>query len=170
MASQDDVKPADQSKQRYGWYALTSGFLGATASCWAKFALDPDSQVFRTTRDLVCASFDTDAVVANDHDCYWIAFGVSRGFCLVCMIFCNGYMLGTFLQGMEESGSVAGTALSTASNFLTSAAYGYILWNERFTLLWWSGFALVCTGVALLSVFSANSIEQDTTKNHLKQE
>jgi drug/metabolite transporter (DMT)-like permease len=169
MASQ--VAPTDRRKQRFGRYALSSGVLGATASCCAKFALDPDSPVFQTAHDLICTQFGTDVVIAEHHRaCYWIAFVVGRGFCLVCMIFCNGYMLGTFLRGMEESGSVAGTALSTAANFLTAATYGCILWNERFTLLWWVGFTMVCVGVALLSVQSSSSIERITEKIHSKQE
>lgn len=170
MAPQDDVQPEKKRKQRFGWYALSSGFLGATASCCAKFALDPESRLFHSAHDIICSNVDIDVVVANQRSCFWIAFVLSRGFCLVIMILCNGYMLGTFLKGMEESGSVAGTALSTASNFLTSATYGYFLRNERFTLLWWAGFTLVCTGVALISVFSANYVGQDTTNNRAKQE
>lgn len=170
MSSQDDVTPRDERNERFGWYALSSGFLGATASCLAKFALDPDSMLFRTAHDLLCPNVDVGATISNHNACYWIVFGVSRGSCLACMILCNGYMLGTFLKGMEESGSVAGTALSTASNFLTSAIYGYILWNERFTLLWWVGFTFVCAGVAVLSLLDANNIGYKTSKDHSKQE
>jgi drug/metabolite transporter (DMT)-like permease len=171
MVPQDDVSRPDQKKLRFGWYALSSGFLGATASGFAKFALDPDSMIARATHSLVCAEgSDTHLVMAHHHYCYWIVFCTSRGFCLLAMILCNGYMLGTFLKGIEESGTVGGTALSTASNFLTSAIYGYLLWNERFTLLWWVGFTLVCVGVALLSVLKANNIKYNSTKNHSKQE
>ena len=163
MVTPDDTSSAsssDHRKNHFGIYALSSGILGATASCCAKFGLDPDSIVFRISHALFCV--DTEVLMDHHQYCYWITFGVSRGSCLLCMILCNGYMLGTFLKGIEESGSVAGTALSTASNFLSSAIYGYLLWNERFTLLWWVGFTLVCTGVALLSALDKNNVKQKT--------
>jgi drug/metabolite transporter (DMT)-like permease len=135
---------------RAGWMALLSGLLGATASCFAKFAFDPDSVSALQTQALCEAAVDLKDV-AGQRACYWVALVVARGLCLACMIACNAYMLGTFLKGMEESGSVAGTALSTASNFVVSACYGYILWGERFSVLWWTGFGMVITGVLLLS-------------------
>lgn len=133
-----------------GWMALFSGFLGATASCFAKFAFDPDSIVALQTQALCDAGVDLPDV-AGQSACYWIAIIGARGICLSCMIVCNAYMLGTFLKGMEESGSVAGTALSTASNFAMSACYGYLLWGERFSVLWWTGFSMVVAGVMLLT-------------------
>jgi predicted phage tail protein len=71
------------------------------------------------------------------------------------MIACNAAQLGSFLKGMEESGSVAGTALSTAANFVTAAAYGRMLWGETFVLQWWIGLSMVMTGVALLTSVQA---------------
>jgi drug/metabolite transporter (DMT)-like permease len=31
-----------------------------------------------------------------------------------------------------------------------SACYGYVLWRERFTTIWWTGFGMVMLGVLLL--------------------
>jgi drug/metabolite transporter (DMT)-like permease len=52
---------------------------------------------------------------------------------------------------MQESGSVAGTALSSAANFAASAFFGAALFDERFSLQWWSGFCMVVLGSMLLS-------------------
>ena len=131
--------------------ALFSGLLGATASCFAKFAFDPDSIIALQTQTFCEAAIDLPDV-AGQSACYWVALVVARGLCFACMIACNAYMLGTFLKGMEESGSVAGTALSTASNFVVSACFGYVLWGERFSVLWWTGFGMVISGVMLLSI------------------
>lgn len=135
----------------FGRNALFSGFLGATASCFAKFAFDPDSVV--ALRMLAfCEAVAVDLpVVGGQSGCYWVSMGVARGLCLAGMIACNALMLGFFLKGMEESGSVAGTALSTASNFIVSAFFGCALWGERFSVLWWAGFGMVMSGVLLLS-------------------
>jgi drug/metabolite transporter (DMT)-like permease len=67
------------------------------------------------------------------------------------MIACNAAMLGSFLEGMQESGSVAGTALSSAANFATSACLGGLFLGERFPLQWWLGFGMVVGGAMLLA-------------------
>ena len=53
--------------------------------------------------------------------CTIIAFA-SRGICLLLMIGVNAVMISSFLDGMNESGSVAGTSLSTAANFSCSVS------------------------------------------------
>jgi multidrug transporter EmrE-like cation transporter len=83
----------------------------------------------------------------------WI---IPRGACLLVMILCNVYMVASFVRGMQCSGSVAGTALSTASNFATSALLGYLLFGELHPTKWWFGFACVAGGVLLLSSTSSD--------------
>ena len=58
--------------------------------------------------------------------CTIIAFA-SRGICLLLMIGVNAVMISSFLDGMNESGSVAGTSLSTAANFSCSVSIYYVL-------------------------------------------
>jgi hypothetical protein len=77
----------------------------------------------------------------------------------------NAYMMASFLKGMNESGSVAGTALSAASNFTCSAAFGYLVWGERFATTWWFGFLSVLTGVLLLSTVQTTDDTSSTSKN-----
>ena len=76
---------------------------------------------------------------------------IPRILLFVGMLLLNAYMIASFLKGMNESGSVVGTALSSASNFTCSAIFGYFVWNERFAAAWWFGFVSVLTGVLLLS-------------------
>ena len=78
----------------------------------------------------------------------------TRGISVLIMLACNALMLGSFLQAMDESGSVAGTALATAANFTVSAVYGFCLWGDEFSLQWLFGFSLVILGVVLLSTMS----------------
>lgn len=69
-------------------------------------------------------------------------------------------MLGSFVQGMQESGSVAGTALSNAANFIVSAAMGWLLFDEKYSLQWWCGFVMVLVGTLLLSGVRASVVER----------
>jgi drug/metabolite transporter (DMT)-like permease len=159
--------------------AIWSGLWGATASCCVKFALDPSSAVALQSQHIVCSAEFVQGEIMNalgsaigleptEQLCNWIVGGlIARGFCFVGMLVCNAYMLGFFLKGMEESGSVAGTALSTASNFICSACYGYVLWRERFTTIWWTGFCMVMLGVLLLltGTNKSNSERQSQAKD-----
>ena len=139
--------------------ALLSGTLGATASCFAKFAFAPDSTVAVGARQLLqqvtrqTGSLSTSGTTADQYT--MAAEFLARGLCLLLMIGCNAFMLGSFIAGMEESGSVAGTALSSAANFLSSAFYGYLLFGEEFSKQWWMGFSMVNLGVILLSTVRA---------------
>jgi drug/metabolite transporter (DMT)-like permease len=132
--------------------ALISGFLGAAASCFAKFAFEPDLQSVQWIRSscpvgasLVFRWNETELSLCT------VAELVPRGLFLLAMIACNATMLGTFLEGMQESGSVAGTALSSAANFAASALFGAALFDERFSFQWWLGFSMVVVGSMLLS-------------------
>mmetsp|Transcript_12596 Transcript_12596/g.21001 ORF Transcript_12596/g.21001 Transcript_12596/m.21001 type:complete len:139 (+) Transcript_12596:281-697(+) len=122
--------------------SLLSGVLGATASCLAKFALSPESPLHRIYEMCTDSEGDKTCLIVE-----WIP----RLVCLVAMIIMNALMMGAFLEGMEESGSVAGTGLATAANFGTSALFGIWLWNEQVNEVWLLGFVLVFCGVSLLS-------------------
>ena len=105
--------------------------------------------------------------------CEWSVFVICRIMCLLGMIVCNIYMIGTFLKGMDESGTIAGTALSTSSNFIVSAIYGYYIWEERHTSLWWLGFTMVCIGMTILTQCCSTKTRSPKTapsNDHVKNE
>jgi drug/metabolite transporter (DMT)-like permease len=136
--------------------ALISGFLGAAASCFAKFAFEPDLQSVQWIRSSCPVHFLQEASLVirwneTELSLCSVAELVPRGLFLLAMIACNATMLGTFLEGMQESGSVAGTALSSAANFAASALFGAALFDERFSSQWWLGFSMVVVGSMLLS-------------------
>jgi drug/metabolite transporter (DMT)-like permease len=76
----------------------------------------------------------------------------------------NIFMVGSFLEGMEESGSVAGTGLASAANFVVSSVLGFLLWEEDFSKEWLLGFSLVIAGSLLLSTVKAGVDEQSKKK------
>ena len=90
--------------------------------------------------------------------------------CIVAMVVLNAYMIASFLRGIQESGSVVGTALSTASNFITSVILGSVVWNEHkhLTTTWYVGFSCVLLGVMLLSNVQQQQQQQPTTTSTTK--
>ena len=90
------------------------------------------------------------------------------GFILVLIV--NALMVAYFIKGIQASGSVAGPALSSATNFISSAIYGYVLWGELFNPTWWIGFTLVLLGVMILSTVSAATTTGTTTRTKSKSE
>jgi drug/metabolite transporter (DMT)-like permease len=149
--------------------ALISGFLGAAASCFAKFAFEPDLQSVQWIRSSCPVAFlqeaslffrwnETELSLCN------VAELFPRGLFLLAMIACNATMLGTFLEGMQESGSVAGTALSSAANFAASALFGAALFDERFSSQWWLGFSMVVVGSMLLSTVRVTPLTTAASK------
>jgi len=108
--------------------AFLSGIFAATSSCVAKLALDPKSRI----PTVVCALFmdasreqlgDAGDSAAGRIACDMMSLVLSRGASFLVVILLNGMMMSKFLDGIEESGSIAATALSTAANFTFSVSY-----------------------------------------------
>ena len=88
--------------------------------------------------------------------------------CIIAMILTNAYMVASFLRGIQESGSVAGTSLSTSANFASSAVYGAFFFNERMNEKWCIGFTCILFGVMILSNVQFGAIDDkkvDATKS-----
>lgn len=140
-------------------YAILSGAFGATASCLAKVAFSSNTVITQTTLDWCSKSVGK----TNNNDICEILVYIPRGICFVGTILLNIGMIGSFLEGMEQSGSVAGTAITTGSNFVISAIYGFIFWNEIFSFTWLIGFCMVIIGTILLSTVQAADSSASTT-------
>jgi hypothetical protein len=137
--------------------ALWSGFLGATASCAAKFAFSAPTHGNGANEGAIfLAPFLPRGLTAVS-----VALRASA---VALMVLCNAGMLGSFLEGMEESGSVAATSLASAANFVASAAYGRYVWGERLAdsnadgaALYAGGLLMIVAGVLLLSTVRTKS-------------
>jgi multidrug transporter EmrE-like cation transporter len=95
--------------------------------------------------------------------CQFLMLG-PRIMCFIGMLVVNAYMIASFLKGMKHSGSVVGTALSSGSNFVFSALYGNLIWQEKFSTTWWLGFATVLAGVSILTTVTIDDDPQATKK------
>ena len=144
-------------------FSLLSGVFGAVASCLAKLAFSADTFLVLWTHH-ACETINTATSTLLSGPlqgrCHLLVILV-RALCFVGALALNIFMAGSFLEGMEESGSVAGTALSNAANFGVSSMLGFFLWQEEFSTTWLFGFSLVILGTFLLSTVSAGPSEKD---------
>ena len=108
---------------------------------------------FKSLQDMFLEKLASQGIFEIDY-CQ-LAIVPARVLCLIGMLLFNAYMIACFLKGLKVSGSVVGTALSSAANFSLSALYGYTLWGERFNPIWWIGFTCVMMGVLVLSSVQA---------------
>ncbi|XP_033021361.1 transmembrane protein 42 [Lacerta agilis] len=129
-----------------GWgaaFAAGAGLLGALAACSAKLALGAD--YLRGA----CA-----AVVGGEEAasgaCSWLPV-MLRIVCGGLVLACNAVMWTFFAKALRYSSSSAtATLTSTASNFISSAFLGSLLFGETHALLWWIGISLTLLGLLLL--------------------
>mmetsp|Transcript_11612 Transcript_11612/g.23944 ORF Transcript_11612/g.23944 Transcript_11612/m.23944 type:complete len:583 (-) Transcript_11612:10-1758(-) len=181
-------------------WALWSGFLGATASCFVKMGVDNSSPLLRFVEThspnwladldetllrvihavlgelmvqyrinlmLLWKTFRTNIIeeVGLTLHLFEVDYGQLflvlplRILCVAAMLITNVYMIASFLKGIQDSGSVGGTSLSTAANFVSSAFYGKLLWGESMNGRWFVGFVCVLAGVLIIS---SETTEQET--------
>jgi len=119
--------------------AIISGALAATASSISKLALSPESPAPSTFHSYCQIIFNRFHQEQNHNGwiCPYVSLG-TRVVCFLCMICVNVLMVSQFIDGMNESGSVVGTALSTAANFSFSVSSCWCwccCWMENITIL-----------------------------------
>lgn len=99
--------------------AILAGAFGAGASCFAKLSFDSNSNIALAVRKM-CYSNIENVDESNIYNICEASSLLTRGLTLLLMVGCNVLMVGTFVEGMTESGSTIATALSTGSNFILS--------------------------------------------------
>jgi hypothetical protein len=169
---------------------LISGMLGAMASASAKFALTKEFPVpcwkwlcaMTTNTSTITSVAQPNEVLKMlialpgkfiqlfSNNCCWIMEWSIRIAALLVTILLNAGMMGMFLKGMDDCGSVAGVGLSTAANFGTSAMLGKWLWKESLFLVgreedrtYYLGLGMVVLGTLLLT--NVQSIPNNTHPN-----
>jgi len=162
------------------FWALVSGAFGAGASCFAKlaFAGEPswlttnaaatDEDASSSCPDLNewMTCFQTTNCAFHWISCHLWTVLLPRIVCLMAMIICNISMVACFVGGLEDAGSIAGTALATAANFLVSAMAGYLIWNEGISLSV-PGFTMVIFGTILLVLAQMPQDDDNTARRRM---
>ncbi|XP_074842191.1 transmembrane protein 42 [Carettochelys insculpta] len=143
-----------------GWGAVHSavaGLLGALAACSAKLGLGADY-----LREACAAAAGGEEATAGP--CDWLHV-VLRAGCLVLVFVCNAVMWTFFAKALHYSSSSAiATVTATASNFISSALLGKLLFGESRALLWWVGISLALCGLLLVHTASPWSERQQAEK------
>ncbi|KAM8810919.1 transmembrane protein 42 [Eudromia elegans] len=145
--------------------AAAAGLLAAGAAAAAKAALAPRGGVRSTAGGcgegaaqpaggLVSALSSHPDKPPINRGRSWVQLELSaplRGGCLGLALACNVLMWTLFAKALRLSSSSAAASVTTAaSNFISSAVLGKLLFGETWTPLWWTGLAVTLGGLALL--------------------
>ncbi|XP_025056059.1 transmembrane protein 42 [Alligator sinensis] len=85
--------------------------------------------------------------------------------CVGLVFACNAVMWTFFAKALRYSSSSAtATVTTTASNFLSSAFLGKLLFGETHTLLWWAGITMTLCGLLLLHTAPSQSEQIQSEK------
>mmetsp|Transcript_6281 Transcript_6281/g.9203 ORF Transcript_6281/g.9203 Transcript_6281/m.9203 type:complete len:144 (-) Transcript_6281:899-1330(-) len=124
---ESSIDESSMQQAMFARQAFLSGTIGSVSSCTAKLCLHPKAWI-PTSICQLCLYFvsKTGPLPSTEADqvvqiCEIVSL-LSRGASMLLVIVLNGLMLSRFLDGIEESGSVSATALSTAANFSFSVS------------------------------------------------
>ncbi|CAN2389651.1 Transmembrane protein 42 [Pristimantis euphronides] len=132
--------------------SAAAGLLGALAAAAAKLTLGADYM-----RSLCEAAAGERAEL-----CDGVHLFLRLG-CAGLVFLCNAAMWTFFTKALRySSSSAAATVTTTASNFVSSAVLGKVLFGESRAMLWWVGISITLCGLLLLHTSSPQT--EDTTK------
>nr|XP_040021884.1 transmembrane protein 42-like [Gasterosteus aculeatus aculeatus] len=141
-------------------YALIAGFLGAAASLSAKLSFGADY-----LRDMCESGLSGwTRTPSGASACDWLHIPL-RLLCGGLLLTCNAVMWTFFSKALRHcSSSARATVTTTASNFLSSAVLGRLIFGESHDALWWAGISLTLCGLLVLHGSVAETPPQEEGK------
>ncbi|XP_069667143.1 transmembrane protein 42 [Haliaeetus albicilla] len=125
--------------------AAAAGLLAAAAAAAAKLALGPGGEAAGG----------------------WLPVLLRIG-CIGLVFACNAMMWTVFAKALRlSSSSAAASVTTTASNFISSAIVGKLLFAETWTPLWWVGLAVTLCGLVLLHTAAPQPAQLPVEKKEL---
>uniref|UniRef100_A0A673L3W6 Transmembrane protein 42a n=1 Tax=Sinocyclocheilus rhinocerous TaxID=307959 RepID=A0A673L3W6_9TELE len=80
---------------------------------------------------------------------------------------CNAVMWTFFAKALRHSSSSArATVTTTASNFISSAFLGHVIFGETHATLWWVGIILTLTGLYVLHGSTPQAPQENVDKKY----
>ncbi|KAI4904047.1 hypothetical protein NFI96_033870 [Prochilodus magdalenae] len=149
-------------------YALLAGFLGAAASSSAKLSLG--ASYLKAMCESGVRSWTVEATIFTSEEvhktsCEWLHIPL-RLLCGLLLFICNAVMWTFFAKALRHcSSSARATVTTTASNFISSAFLGYVIFGESHALLWWVGIFLTLLGLFILHGSSPQDQKLDEKKD-----
>ncbi|KTG46656.1 hypothetical protein cypCar_00010280 [Cyprinus carpio] len=149
------------------FYALIAGFLAALASSSAKLSLGAVylKDVCETGLKIwTDGQENTDGV--DSTACDWLHIPL-RLLCGGLLFTCNAVMWTFFAKALRHSSSSArATVTTTASNFISSAFLGHVIFGETHATLWWVGIILTLTGLYVLHGSTPQAPQENVDKKY----
>ncbi|KAK5609984.1 hypothetical protein CRENBAI_022355 [Crenichthys baileyi] len=127
-------------------FALSAGFLAAAGSLSAKLTLGADY-----LREMCESGLSGRTVrLGGTTGCDWLHVPL-RLLCGLLLLTCNTVMWTMFSKALRHcSSSARATVTTTASNFISSAILGRLIFGETHSGLWWIGISLTLCGLLVL--------------------
>ncbi|KAF7646026.1 hypothetical protein LDENG_00194490 [Lucifuga dentata] len=96
--------------------------------------------------------------------CDWLHIPL-RLLCGGLLFTCNAVMWTFFSKALRHSSSSARTTITTtASNFISSAVLGRLIFGETHAVLWWVGISLTLCGLLVLHGSTPQAFPQEEDK------
>ncbi|XP_060778264.1 transmembrane protein 42a [Neoarius graeffei] len=133
-------------------YALLAGLFGALASSSAKLSLGSSylKELCDTAERQWGVEEDSGTPGVNTTACEWVHIPL-RLVCGLLLFSSNAVMWTFFAKALRHSlSSAQATVTTTASNFISSAFLGHVIFGESHALLWWVGISLTLLGLFIL--------------------
>ncbi|KAM4735720.1 transmembrane protein 42-like [Anableps anableps] len=141
-------------------YALSAGFLAAAGSLCAKLTLG--AGYLREMCESGLSGWTRSSGGATG--CDWLHVPL-RLLCGVLVLTCNTLMWTMFSKALRHCSSSAGaTVTTTASNFISSAIIGRLIFGETHSTLWWTGISLTLCGLLVLHAAAPHTNPQEGEK------
>ncbi|XP_030203799.1 transmembrane protein 42 [Gadus morhua] len=132
-------------------YALLAGFLGAVASSSAKLSLGAD--YLKGVCETGLRTWGEQRRFRQPDEttaCDWLHIPL-RLLCGGLLFTCNAVMWTFLAKALRSSSSCTQTTVTTtASNFISSAFLGQLIFGEAQITLWWVGISLTFSGLLVL--------------------
>ncbi|KAM4633271.1 transmembrane protein 42a [Polymixia lowei] len=148
------------------FYASLAGFLGAVASSSAKLSLGADYLKDMCDTGLRKWGGGNHWTGLDDEatPCDWLHIPL-RLLCGGLLFTCNAVMWTFFSKALRHSTSSArATVTTTASNFISSALLGRVIFGETHAALWWVGISLTLSGLLVLHGSTPQTLPQEDGK------
>ncbi|ETW07919.1 hypothetical protein H310_02324 [Aphanomyces invadans] len=128
------------------WSSGISGTIAAVSGMLGKLSSDDNASLIQDIQSF-CQSHQHEAYPWLN--CTW-AMRVVHVVFFAAMLVSNAVMLSFFVRGLHETDSLTATITSSASNFVTTALVGYLVFHEHLPLQWWAGASIILLGMGLL--------------------
>ncbi|XP_076009861.1 transmembrane protein 42-like [Genypterus blacodes] len=140
------------------FYASLAGFLGAAASLCGKLSLGADY-----LEEMCESRLSGWTGPGGSTACDWLCIPL-RLVCAGLLFACNTVMWTFFSKALRHSSSARATVGTTASNFISSAILGRLIFGEKHAALWWVGLSLTLCGLLVLHGYTPQIIPQEEGK------